>query len=112
MAGSKAEGVTFAKTPFEVTTKGFRLGGPIIKNKLFFFINAEKSSGAKPALDWSANKSGATGNVSRTSYDSLADLKNFMKTNLNWDMGEIDNYSNKTAIAKLLRIACSGYKNQ
>ena len=102
MAGSKAEGVTFTKTPFEVTTKGFRLGGPIIKNKLFFFINAEKSSGAKPALDWSTNKSGATGNVSRTSYDSLADLKNFMKTNLNWDMGEIDNYSNKTSSTKFL----------
>ena len=102
MAGSKAEGVTFTKTPFEVATKGFRLGGPIIKNKLFFFINAEQSAGSKPALDWAANKSGATGNVSRTSYDSLADLKNFMKTNLNWDMGEIDNYSNKTSSTKYL----------
>lgn len=102
LAGSKADGTTFTKTSFDNKSRGFRLGGPIIKNKLFFFVNGEFVDGTSPALSWQTSKAGATGNVSRTSYDSLADLKNFMQSNLGWDMGAIDNYNNVTTSKKYL----------
>lgn len=47
---------------------GFRLGGPIIKNKLFFFVNAERE------LNTGANASGA--NLWRASTDGVADPDN------------------------------------
>ena len=39
--GYKVEGEDLNKTDFLDNTVGFTVGGPIIKNKLFFFVNAE-----------------------------------------------------------------------
>jgi hypothetical protein len=52
------------------TTYGFSLGGPIIKNKLFFFANVEKISETYPSRyypgsdNYTANKAGVTFNES------------------------------------------------
>lgn len=104
LAGSKANSATenVPKVPFTSATNGFRIGGPIIKNKLFFFINGEFVKSEKPALDWVANKTGTTGNVARTTEADLLDLKDFMKEKFKWDMGAIDNYNNVSTSNKLL----------
>jgi len=101
LAGKKADGGTVPKTPFEVKTTGFRVGGPIIRNKLFFFINGEFTKSNRPALDWVANGSGA-GNASRTTAADLNDLKQFMATNFGWNMGAIDNFNNESFSNKFL----------
>jgi hypothetical protein len=44
--GDKAAATRFAE--FNNKTSGFTLGGPIVKNKLFFFINAETQKNAAP----------------------------------------------------------------
>jgi hypothetical protein len=104
LAGTKANSSVdnVPKVPFASSTNGFRVGGPIIKNKLFFFINGEFVKSEKPALDWVANKTGATGNVSRTTEADLLDLKAFMKDKFNWDMGAIDNYNNISSSNKMI----------
>ena len=104
LAGDKAASATanVPNTPFSVQTNGFRFGGPIIKDKLFFFVNGEMTKGTKPALDWVANRSGATGNVSRTTAADLEDLKSFMMTNFKYDLGAIDNYNNESSSNKFL----------
>ena len=104
LAGSKANSsvANVPKVPFSSATNGFRVGGPIIKNKLFYFINGEFVKSEKPALDWVANKTGATGNVSRTTEADLLDLKAFMKEKFNWDMGAIDNFNNVSSSNKLI----------
>jgi hypothetical protein len=93
LVGKKADTAKVPVTAFQNRTYGFRFGGPIIKNKLFFFANAEFITGVRPALDWVANQPGASGNVSRTTAADLLDLQSFLKTNLNYDLGKIDNYN-------------------
>jgi hypothetical protein len=99
-AASKIDNIPV--TPFNVETNGFRVGGPIIKNKLFFFINGEFTNGTNPALSWVANRAGATGNVSRTTAADLDDLKTFMKSNFDYDLGAIDNFNNESFSRKML----------
>ncbi|MBA4854048.1 carboxypeptidase regulatory-like domain-containing protein [Emticicia sp. BO119] len=102
LVGTTAAGNKVPVPTFKENTYGFRLGGPILKNKLFFFINAEMVNGTRPALDWVANRNGATGNISRTTAADLEDLASFMKTNFNFDIGAIDGYNNEVNSKKFL----------
>lgn len=102
LAGDKADTSKVPQTPFETKTWGFRVGGPIIKNKLFFFANAEFVKSARPALDFVAAKPGAVGNQSRTTATDLNDLSSFLKTNLGYDLGAIDNFNNELNSDKFL----------
>ncbi len=65
---------------------GFRFGGPIIKNKLFFFILGEVQRDERPQPFTFSEYRGA-GNL-----DSIAKLVNHLKSNYNYDPGSfLDN---------------------
>lgn len=85
------------KTPGNVTTRtklapfknklyGFRVGGPIIKNKLFFFILGEIQKEKRPQpFDISTYKGNGT-------IDTVNKLVNFLQTTYNYDPGSfLDN---------------------
>jgi hypothetical protein len=66
---------------FSSNTYGFRLGGPIIKDKLFFFANAEIQQDETPqAFDYTTYKGDLT-------TEDLDGLTNFVKTNYGYDPG-------------------------
>jgi outer membrane receptor for ferrienterochelin and colicin len=71
---------------FSNKTYGFRVGGPIIKNKLFFFLNAEMQRDERPQpFDISTYN----GNSKQADLDNLA---NVLKNTYNYDPGGyIDN---------------------
>ncbi len=102
MTGKEADGQKLPPVSLLENTVGFRLGGPIIKNKLFFFVNAEQFISSKPALDFVTTAPGATGTLSRVTTADMNDLKSFMQTNFGRDLGAIDNFNNDIKSTKYL----------
>ncbi|GAB4337780.1 MAG: carboxypeptidase regulatory-like domain-containing protein [Flammeovirgaceae bacterium] len=80
----------------EVQQTGFRLGGPIIKNKLFFFINGEIERRTSPGSNYIATRPGVSGsNVSSASAADLDALSNFLKTKYNYNTGAYEGYDRR-----------------
>lgn len=107
LAGSKANGVEVTKTDFSVNQFGANLGGPIIKNKLFFFASAEFDRDARPATPFRANNGGETvgGNITRVLRSDLDNLRTFLKEKFNYETGPYEGYNSEAfgdnLIAKL-----------
>ena len=87
---------------FSQKQQGFRIGGPIIKNKLFFFVNAEIERRSDPAHNYLANRGTAGANVSRALATDLDALKDFLIAKYNYDPGVYENYKYLTSNNKLL----------
>ncbi|MDE3213699.1 MAG: carboxypeptidase regulatory-like domain-containing protein, partial [Bacteroidota bacterium] len=97
--GYHVENNVIAKTPFTFNTLGASLGGPIIKDKLFFFINGEEDLQSAPAtsvIASSASNPPVPGVVSQANSDTLTALASFLKSQYNYDPGSFQGYSFKT----------------
>lgn len=92
--GYKVNGQKLSKTPNKNTTFGASLGGPIIKDKLFFFANFEKEKSSIPGINYVAAGSGNAGNPSSTSIDDLKAVHDFVLDKYNYDVGSYDNFPN------------------
>ncbi len=73
---------------------GLTLGGPIIKNKLFFFASAEKETREFPGIPFKPKGGTGAGNESSTSVDSLKKFSDFLKTKYGYETGAYDNFQN------------------
>jgi hypothetical protein len=102
LTGDKVYGNDLSGINIDEKTTGFRIGAPIIKNKLFVFVNAEKFESSAPALTWSADRGSGGTNVSRTTASDLNALHDYMLTNFGWDGGAIDGYNNDLISKKAL----------
>ena len=86
---------------------GFTLSGPIIKNRLFFFVNYEQTKQPGQVIKFRANKGGeaATGNVSRTTESDLAAVQKYMKDKYGYDTGSYTDFfgdeSNRKILARI-----------
>jgi hypothetical protein len=105
--GTKAgpEGKTpVAISNFDVKQYGVSLGGPIIKNKLFFFANYEEEKRTDPGTSIVADNGSNAGqaNVSRVKQSDLDALSTFLTTKLAYDPGQYQGYDFLTASKKIL----------
>ncbi|MDR6564263.1 MULTISPECIES: TonB-dependent receptor [unclassified Arcicella] len=72
---------------------GFRVGLPLIKNKLFFFTNEEITRRQEP-LFYGAGYTDATGKqLSLIDAATAQKITDFVKTNYGFDVGEANNYN-------------------
>ncbi|MEC5395087.1 TonB-dependent receptor [Bergeyella sp. RCAD1439] len=101
LTGKKAYDQPFYQK-FSTETMGVRVGGPIIKNKLFFFVNVESTEGSSPALNYATVGSGTQGVPSRVLYSDMVDLRNFMQEQFGVNIGAIDGYNNNSYSRKYL----------
>ncbi|MGQ9620120.1 MAG: TonB-dependent receptor [Bacteroidales bacterium] len=75
---------------------GARVSGPIINNKLFFFLNGEYENSSVPGMGWLAYRPGVNNlgepNVSRVPADSLVKFSDFLKSKFGYETGPFEDY--------------------
>lgn len=82
---------------FSVKNIGFRVGAPIIKNKLFIFANYEVERRDDPGSLFYATRPGLSGtNVSAVQASDLDALSTFLQNNYGFSTGPYENYDLKT----------------
>ena len=86
---------------FDLKGYGFTFGGPIIKNKLFFFASGELERRSDPGTGFIASRGGDTGpNVSQAKGEDLDKISSFLK-GLGYEPGGYENYALNTRSDKL-----------
>ena len=102
------EQISGARAKDRSTTYGFTLGGPIIKNKLFFFVNAEYSQIPTIVNRWRGSANGvadATNYVSRTKLSDLQRVSEYVKSKYGYDTGSWTDFpANENNMKLLARI--------
>ena len=75
-------------------TYGFSLGGPILKNRLFFFFNGEMENESRPGVAFSPTGGSGLGTVSTTPAADLQTVSDYLKTKFGYNTGGYDNFPN------------------
>lgn len=88
-------------------TAGFSVGGPIVKDKLFLFVNFEYQSDIKPGQSHVANTSGSWnandhGQINRPTEADMEMMSNYLQEKYGYNPGRYQNYSVSTPDLKLL----------
>jgi outer membrane receptor for ferrienterochelin and colicin len=99
------EQITGARAINRSTTYGFTLGGPIIKNKLFFFVNAEYSKIPSVVNRWRGSEDGVAipnDYISRTTLQDLETVRNFVYRNYKYETGSYTDFPADESNAKVL----------
>ena len=81
MTGNKSDGVTLGIGDFEEDTYGFTLGGPIVKDKLFFFVNYEKFETTVPSNTQTIE------NISGVEQADVDRVRSILQTEYGFDPG-------------------------
>lgn len=102
LTGTKVGTTTIARQAFDFINRGLTIGGPIVKNKLFFFLSGEQERVSQPATSLVASRNGSSGvGISQAKAEDLDALATFLKTKYGYDAGAYENYTYDTYSDKL-----------
>ena len=110
MQGDAVDGeqIAGARDKNRSITYGLTLGGPIVKNKLFFFVNAEMSKVPSIVNRWKGSTDGkadADAYISRTTNADLQRVSDFVKNKYGYDTGSWTDFpANESNVKVLARI--------
>ena len=97
MHGNRVDGVQNSEpNPDEEKTWGFTLGGPILKDKLFFFVNVERTETENIPTYWHPDATGEGANqktyTSRTTVSDMEMISKFVMDKYGYDTGSATDY--------------------
>ena len=97
MHGNRVDGVQNSEpNPGEEKVYGFTLGGPIIKDKLFFFANYERTNTENIPTYWHPDLTGGGADnktyTSRTTLEDMQMISQFVKNKYGYDTGSPTDY--------------------
>ncbi len=94
LVGTKAKEVNVPIGKFNYNLLGARLGGPIIQDKLFFFLSFEDDKNTLPGTTFRANLGGepVAGNVTRVLASDLDALSTYLKSKFGYETGPYQGY--------------------
>jgi hypothetical protein len=102
MYGNKARDVNVSTTQFSENIYGARVGGAIVKNKVFFFLSGEVVGKSEPATPWVANGSTNPGQVTRVLKSDLDSVSKVLFERFGYVTGPYEAYNNLTNSRKFL----------
>jgi outer membrane receptor protein involved in Fe transport len=104
--GRKVEKSYFVRQKFSFNQKGFRIGGPIIKNKLFYFFNYETEKSTQPGQSklaaTDAAPFGSANNIARPTRTELDAIRAYLLNTYGYETGPYENYDAKGEKRKVL----------
>ncbi|GHE34153.1 TonB-dependent receptor [Sphingobacterium griseoflavum] len=97
--GSRVKDATANIVDFEDKYYGISVGGPIIKDKLFFFLNTEFNKTVRPGPDKVASipgvrEFGSSSFVARPSEEFLNEVSSYLRNTYGYETGPYQGYSN------------------
>ncbi|MCR4834978.1 MAG: carboxypeptidase regulatory-like domain-containing protein [Bacteroidaceae bacterium] len=108
MRGNNVAGtdIPTARETDRTTLYGMTLGGPIIKNKLFFFVNAEYSKTPTTVIKWRASDEKYPPNAdTQTSFATAADMQrvsDFVREKYGYETGSFTDFPADQTNTKIL----------
>ena len=105
LVGTKAKALTVNPGTFKYNQIGVRLGGPIIKNKLFFFADYENDELTQPGTNFTTRTSTTqpiAGNTTRVLDSDLTKLGSFLKDSLGYEAGAYQGYDHATPAKRFI----------
>ncbi|HNW58379.1 MAG TPA: carboxypeptidase regulatory-like domain-containing protein [bacterium] len=105
LVGTKAQDLKFDPGTFSYNRYGARLGGPIIKNKLFFFVDAESDKLTQPGTTYTARTDASqavAGMTTRVLASDLDALSAYLKKNFNYETGPYQGYDHETPALRFI----------
>jgi hypothetical protein len=107
LKGNKVGDVKFDKNDSEYKLYGMRVGAPIIKDKLFFFLNYEEEQSTEPgparvAATASKPYTDGSDNVARPTAEKMDEIRNYLITKYGYDPGVYQGYSSESPGHKFL----------
>jgi len=97
MLGTKVDETEVFRGDLEQLQTGFSLGGPIVKNKIFFFLNFELERRSDLGSYYEANTPGAEGsNVSRVDSADLVHVSSVLNELYGYQTGPYQNFKHNT----------------
>ncbi|OOQ57784.1 TonB-dependent receptor [Mucilaginibacter pedocola] len=106
MYGYRVGEAQLAKRPVSFHLNGFRIGGPLIKNKLFYFLSLEAEreiydpqvlTPSTPAAPY-----GSSPNVARPTAQELGAINEYLLTNYGYNAGPNNGYTFKNTSSRVL----------
>ncbi|KAB2824839.1 MAG: TonB-dependent receptor, partial [Paludibacter sp.] len=103
--GNKVGNVEFDRSPASYNMYGVSLGGPIIKNKLFFFLNYEKEKEEVPGPSriaaTTSKPADYNNNIARPTEDEMNMISKYLLDNYGYETGPYQNYSFESPAVRL-----------